>query len=834
MAGNYAQLLDIINNPTNHSLPAWNNNNKLIEGLTVKQYLLTIINSLTVGYQFMGVATPSTSPGTPDQNVFYIGGAGTYANFGTSITVKQGQICVFKWNGSWTNTPIEIANSGFVNVNDVNGRATAYGSASAARSAVPTAYRKAGLNITYLLNTGWVTEHFIGDDVSDWGVNTNWESSNAIVEQGLPKGSPLPFNSIIYNKYPKSDGTLATLSGQQAKIYDVSNVDYLLIRWGASSTNTNYGVLFSNSASFDTIASYITPYTQTAGQTIVKVPDGVSYVVGLNGTLSAVDGKAITDITNDLYAEFKRIESDFNSYTPLTFSGRIQGYLNTGGTQSGGASFATNLYAVTRGQHIYFKQNVASPYAYFGLCDDLSASHVLYVSSSNYGEFVEIVVPDGANYLMVNAATEKTADYPSTLQCLGFPKLDLTNFAEKTQKVYNYFPAYSLNKQNISYNGITRSAVDSIIIDDTFISLGANRCISFDLSSQKRLWGMSPSMMRDIFKSTGKLRVCFDVICSTSWKSISVKLYTWGGTTQHYDKDFLCGTTIKHFDYTFEVNTSEISSITSLDLYIYAASSGSYSVKIANVIITDDIFDKTPIPQYSQDWNALQRPTNPYLYKTCIYFGDSISTADQYKWKGLMWDIYRIGYVADGGGINPAQGGITVRPDANGLTPGTDKYSIWYRCANARFANKTFDFINLFGGQNDKGIDASLLGAITDKPYVDDASTFDTPSNYTDVWTDSLTFAQCYMGCIEMLQRDYPTKEIMLMTVYPTRGDTAVSESMAILQIQIAKKYGLKITPLWWNIFDSNAVEAFTLDGVHPSDVLARQMCIRFSQTLGI
>jgi len=176
MAGNYAQLLDIINNPTDHLLPAWDNNAKQIEGETIKQYLLYIINSLTVGYQFMGVATPSTTPGTPDQNVFYIGGAGSYSNFGTSITVRQGQICVFKWNGSWTNTPIEIANSGFVNVNDVNGRSTAYGSASAARSAVPTAYRKSGLNITYLLSTGWVIEQFIGDDVDDWAVADNWKT----------------------------------------------------------------------------------------------------------------------------------------------------------------------------------------------------------------------------------------------------------------------------------------------------------------------------------------------------------------------------------------------------------------------------------------------------------------------------------------------------------------------------------------------------------------------------------------------------------------------------------------------------------------------------------
>lgn len=110
MAGNYAQLLDIINNPTDHSLPAWDNNNKLIEGLTLKQYLLTIINSLTVGYQFMGVASENTSGGTPDQNVFYIAGPGTYNGFGSNpITIDAGYIGIIRWNGAWSCDAIKIA-----------------------------------------------------------------------------------------------------------------------------------------------------------------------------------------------------------------------------------------------------------------------------------------------------------------------------------------------------------------------------------------------------------------------------------------------------------------------------------------------------------------------------------------------------------------------------------------------------------------------------------------------------------------------------------------------------------------------------------------------------
>lgn len=88
------------------------NGNQEITGANMQSTLLSIINSVGAGYQFMGVATTSTSPGTPDYNVYYIGGAGTYANFGTSVTVPVGSIGVFKYNGSWTN---EIFSDGLIN-----------------------------------------------------------------------------------------------------------------------------------------------------------------------------------------------------------------------------------------------------------------------------------------------------------------------------------------------------------------------------------------------------------------------------------------------------------------------------------------------------------------------------------------------------------------------------------------------------------------------------------------------------------------------------------------------------------------------------------------------
>ena len=76
------------------------NGRQEITGVVLNQVLLSMVNSLGAGYQCMGVATPSTNPGTPDQNVFYFATqAGTYTNFGA--IVLQAGISVLIWDGDW-------------------------------------------------------------------------------------------------------------------------------------------------------------------------------------------------------------------------------------------------------------------------------------------------------------------------------------------------------------------------------------------------------------------------------------------------------------------------------------------------------------------------------------------------------------------------------------------------------------------------------------------------------------------------------------------------------------------------------------------------------------
>lgn len=98
---NYATLKSAIQNVVK------TNGNNEITGALLQQSLLAMVDSLGANYQFVGVAQPSTNPGTPDQNVFYIAGSGTYVNFGNT-TVPVGQLGFFKYNGSWTYETVPV------------------------------------------------------------------------------------------------------------------------------------------------------------------------------------------------------------------------------------------------------------------------------------------------------------------------------------------------------------------------------------------------------------------------------------------------------------------------------------------------------------------------------------------------------------------------------------------------------------------------------------------------------------------------------------------------------------------------------------------------------
>lgn len=91
------------------------NGNEEITGALLQQSLLSMVNSLGAGYQFMGVATPSTNPGTPDQKIFYIAVIpGTYANMG-GVKLSETNLGIIKYDSSWSIDIINMPNNNLFN-----------------------------------------------------------------------------------------------------------------------------------------------------------------------------------------------------------------------------------------------------------------------------------------------------------------------------------------------------------------------------------------------------------------------------------------------------------------------------------------------------------------------------------------------------------------------------------------------------------------------------------------------------------------------------------------------------------------------------------------------
>ena len=90
---------------------AWvtTNGEKQNTGAHLNIILNAIMEYVGVGYAFMGEA-PSSAP-SPDVPVVYLAGPGDYTEYSNSvISVDYGFLCVFLWNGTWSNLLIEIKN----------------------------------------------------------------------------------------------------------------------------------------------------------------------------------------------------------------------------------------------------------------------------------------------------------------------------------------------------------------------------------------------------------------------------------------------------------------------------------------------------------------------------------------------------------------------------------------------------------------------------------------------------------------------------------------------------------------------------------------------------
>lgn len=99
--GNYEQLKEAISEVIK------TNGNEEITGIVMQNALKSIISSIGVNETFAGIAKPTTNPGTPDANIFYIADTpGNYVNF-NNIEIKK--LSIIRNNtGNWVAESLNI------------------------------------------------------------------------------------------------------------------------------------------------------------------------------------------------------------------------------------------------------------------------------------------------------------------------------------------------------------------------------------------------------------------------------------------------------------------------------------------------------------------------------------------------------------------------------------------------------------------------------------------------------------------------------------------------------------------------------------------------------
>ena len=89
------------------------NGNNEITGQILQEQLLSMITELGAGYQYMGIARPSTNPGQPDSRVFYI--AYAHGNYPYFNQISVDGLCILKYSTQWTKDDLDIGSGvGFV------------------------------------------------------------------------------------------------------------------------------------------------------------------------------------------------------------------------------------------------------------------------------------------------------------------------------------------------------------------------------------------------------------------------------------------------------------------------------------------------------------------------------------------------------------------------------------------------------------------------------------------------------------------------------------------------------------------------------------------------
>lgn len=355
------------------------NENNEITGALLQQVLLSMVNSLGVGCLYMGMATPTTNPGTPDQNVFYFATeAGTYSNFG-GIVLSGQEFAVLYWDGEWHLDIVPIAGpftfgAGAFSAQLAGLGAEASGDASVAEGKLTHAqgdYSHAEGENTKAMSQGAHSEGALsiaqgdcshaegyGTKAMAYGAHAEGDETNATGDYSHAEGE----NTKAYGEYSHAEGDHSQASGI------ASHAE------GGSQAHKNYSHSEGSSTDCHGDAGHVEgAATSVAGNYAHAEGDGGGSdeiaIVSINGnvfTLSSVDGLTTDSVLkyDEFYYRIRSINTSENTVTvdkPIVVSKWDTGTRERYGVAFGIASHVEGRHGVAFGvdSHVEGNENIA-------------------------------------------------------------------------------------------------------------------------------------------------------------------------------------------------------------------------------------------------------------------------------------------------------------------------------------------------------------------------------------------------------------------------------------------------------------------------------------------
>lgn len=363
------------------------NGNNEITGSLLQQTLLAIINSLGADFQFVGAATPSTTPGTPDQNVVYFAGPGTYPNF-NSFVVPNGYLGVLKYNGSWNNTLIEVGKDYQNEFNAI--------------------YRYLGDEIN-IASYSLVNNAYINAE-NKWASTSNNKGSFVPVTPGTQVLIQANENetceyAFLTNRTVSSGGTPAFVSGTQRNTLLAGQSIIVDIPAGCNylQVNRTYG-----STADHTPAVVCILFTR-----LQKYDDALVLLAEIQKILSvSIDFSTLTSLNNAYITSSNKWASSTSNRGSIIPVIPGERYLITAGSETCDYAFLTNNTVSSGGTPAFVSGTVRN--------------------TIESGQTEIITIPSGCNYLQFNRTYGSTADHTPQYAGLYLERID--KLEEKTNE----------------------------------------------------------------------------------------------------------------------------------------------------------------------------------------------------------------------------------------------------------------------------------------------------------------------------------------------------------------------------------------------------------------